>query len=83
MNTDAQETYLIPSCSWCRAQRRCAFISGIGQGVVEASAIELWDRQDPLSAFQKPPLPRVDSDFMSIHATGMYPIQACSWHRAQ
>jgi len=31
---------------------------------------------------QDPP-PRVDSDFMSIDAAGMYPILACSWRQAQ
>ena len=38
-------TYLIPLCSWRRAQRSPAIGSRIGPLVVEESAIEVWDRQ--------------------------------------
>jgi len=34
-----------PLCSWDRAQQSPAIRSRIGQGVVEGTAIELWDRQ--------------------------------------
>jgi len=41
-------TYLIPLCSWRRAQQYPAIRSRIGEVVVEESAIEFWDRQHPI-----------------------------------
>ena len=55
ISIDATGMFLILACSWRRAQRRRAFRAGIGQVVVEESAMESWDRQDPLSAIQGPP----------------------------
>ena len=83
MSINATGMYLIPAWSWRQAQRRPSDRFTIGLEVVEESVIEFWDRQHPLSAFPKPPPPRVDSDFMSIHATGTYLIPACSWRRVQ
>jgi len=55
MSIDAIEPYLIPECSWRRAQGCPGNRSKIGSAVVEESAIESWDREHPLSAFPGPP----------------------------
>jgi len=55
MSIDVTGTYLIPSSSWRPAQGRTGDRFKIGAAVVEESAIEFWDCQHPLSAFQGPP----------------------------
>ena len=55
MSIDAPETYLIPGCSWRRAQRCPSDRSKVGPLVVEQSAIKFCDRQHPLLAFPGPP----------------------------
>jgi len=59
MNTDALETYLIPSCSWCLAQRFPSNRFKIGTAVVEVSAIESWDHQYAHSAIPGSPPPKI------------------------
>jgi len=49
MNTGAPEPYLIPSCSWLRAQRPPSDRSKISQAIVEEPAIESWDCQHPVT----------------------------------
>jgi len=49
MSLDATETYHILLRSWCQARQPPAIGSRIGQLVVEESAIELGDWQQPLS----------------------------------
>ena len=70
MSIDEPETYLIPACSYRRAQRRPGDGSKIGSVVVEESAIELRISRD------KRPLSEGWAISMSINAIGMYLIPA-------
>jgi len=70
MSIDAPETYLIPACSWRRAQQRPGDRIKIGYTVVEESAIEFRISRD------KRPLSGWWAISMSINATGTYLIPA-------
>jgi len=70
LSIDAPEMYLIPACSWRRAQRCPGDRIKIGYAVVEESAIEFRISRD------KRPLSGGWAISMSINATGTYLIPA-------